>query len=403
MNKLVNCIVEVLNTVAHPVWLGVSGGMDSMVMLDVCARAYQNGMIKKPIICHVNHHLNSNADKWAKLVENKAVFHGFKFYLFHIKVPAVALEETARALRYQAIFSKMEALDVLLTAHHLQDQRETFIFRAFRGTGIKGLVGIRSKHILYGKTVIRPFYQVSQSDLYAYACENKLTWEEDPSNQDISYKRNNIRQALQLIDSQAFSLTQTHLQRQSEVLSLLLDEKLSSMLKESHILSLSALKKEDSGVQLELFHHWLSKHDVVISHHQSLAILQAISTARLDRYPCEHFGQLQLLRYRDNIALLRLPEVDLRLQSHECEINLGIFGKIYNPCGYALSITLLKDGKSQYKKKLQSKSIPLWLRGYIPMIEGKLIWEYKHCQWMPPREWQFWFDSLLEESSNKTE
>lgn len=375
-------------------WLAISGGIDSMVLLDVCYKAYKEGHIQKPKVLHVNHNLHKDSKKWADLVLNTALDYGLDVLIEEVELKTTSIEKEARELRYQAMF-KHSGSDVLLTAHHLDDQKETFLFRAFRGTGLKGLVGIRKVHRLNGHTIIRPFYKVPKSVIRNYAKEENLIWVEDPSNESTIYKRNEIRKALSMINNtDSFALTLMHLQRQSRVFTSLLEKELESIKIEPHILSISKLQADSDELQLELFHHWLSQYET-LSYHRTQAIFEAILNANEDRYPMEKIGEYHLLRYRDTITVLKLPSVAINITTNDKWVDLGVLGKIHNPNANMISVTLLGSNKGKYKKKLQEMNIPLWLRAYIPLIDGKLATNVQKCSWKVPKEWQYWYTEVM--------
>lgn len=103
----------------------------------------------------------------------------------------VSSQMAARSLRYEWFEELLKNFnyDFLLTAHHLDDDLETFFINLSRGTGINGLTGIPSKN----ESVIRPLLSFSRKDILVYAEKNKLKWREDSSNQKTDYLRNKLR------------------------------------------------------------------------------------------------------------------------------------------------------------------------------------------------------------------
>lgn len=380
---------------ADNIWIAVSGGMDSMVLLHHCLQLQRCGKLSSIRVIHVNHRLQPESNQWAEFVEHYAESQGIECITEALEgLEGTHIEEKARKHRYKAMFKHMGPNDLLLTAHHLEDQKETFMFRAFRGTSIYGLEGIRSEHTLYGHQVMRPLVDIAKSKITAYAKEHALSWVEDPSNQDTTYRRNEIRKALKQVDNtDDFLLTQMHLSRQSCVLKYFLAQALQEICPKQHILSLGELAKKPSSVQLELFHTWLANYTEVISYHRTKNLLQAFQTAREDRYPIEQIGGYSLLRYRDDITLLKLPKPIESIEGSSVCIDLGLCGKVHNPTEKNLSLQLLLGQKARYKKRLQSRGIPLWLRAYIPWCQKTqtLIFDDKDLCWEVPQEWQYWF------------
>jgi len=176
--------------------LAVSGGIDSMVMVDLFARSgYEFA------IAHCNFKLRGEAsDADEDLVNKLAKVLGVPLYsrAFETKKYAekngISIQMAARDLRY-AYFEELceqDGYDHLATAHHLDDQIETFFINLLRGTGIAGLHGIPLKN---GK-IVRPMLFAYRNDIEKYQLENKLEFREDESNLGVTYMRNKIRHEL---------------------------------------------------------------------------------------------------------------------------------------------------------------------------------------------------------------
>ena len=171
--------------------LAVSGGADSAVLshlFRVLGFEFQ--------IAHVNYHFrgeDSNLDQ--KIVQDFCKKNNIKFHLKDIseeeKTEMKSLQNWAREMRYNFFFNllKKENLDFIVTAHHLNDELETFIINLSRGSGIKGLSGIPKNE----NRILRPFLTFSKSEIYAFAEENNIDFREDKSNQKDDYLRNKIR------------------------------------------------------------------------------------------------------------------------------------------------------------------------------------------------------------------
>ena len=174
------------------IFVAYSGGIDSSVLLHLCS-----GLATKVIALHVNHQLNSDADKWQIHCQQQAHLLDIDFKSIRLTPPPQLknIESWARDQRY-AFFDKAMseyANSLLFTGHHRQDQGETFLLNAARGSGIRGLSGIaKEKKIKHGY-LIRPFLAMKKSQLQRYCIDHQLMWVEDLSNQNIHFKRNAIR------------------------------------------------------------------------------------------------------------------------------------------------------------------------------------------------------------------
>ena len=173
--------------------LAVSGGLDSMVLMHLFQELnYSIG------IAHCNFQLRGNEsdedENFVKLQAEK-----FQIPIFSIQFETekfantnkLSIQLAARKLRYDWFYQilEQENYDYLLTAHHLDDQLETFLINLSRGTGIEGLTGIPATN----DKIMRPLLPFSREEILAFAEENSLSWREDSSNASTKYLRNKIR------------------------------------------------------------------------------------------------------------------------------------------------------------------------------------------------------------------
>jgi tRNA(Ile)-lysidine synthase len=172
--------------------LGYSGGLDSTVLLHALASLSQF-----PVrAMHVHHGLHANAANWATYCENICLQWHIDFEVCHVDVnrnSGFGIEATARAARYQAFTNTMRDDEVLLTAHHQNDQAETFLLRLLRASGSQGLAGMQAFTHANGVAQLRPFLGIDRATLLSYAQQHHLQWIEDPSNADMHFDRNFIR------------------------------------------------------------------------------------------------------------------------------------------------------------------------------------------------------------------
>jgi tRNA(Ile)-lysidine synthase len=182
--------VEKLQLQGKRVAVGLSGGVDSVVLLHVLSR-------KSPVTAvHVHHGLSPNADRWAAFCRRLCKRWGVPLTVRRVKVAkgGKGLEAAAREARYQ-VFSKVKE-DCLVLAHHLDDQAETVLMNLLRGAGRRGASGMPRESQFRGKTLVRPLLGVPREAIVAYAREHRLEWIEDESNADESLTRNFVRRRL---------------------------------------------------------------------------------------------------------------------------------------------------------------------------------------------------------------
>ncbi|KQS94292.1 tRNA lysidine(34) synthetase TilS [Chryseobacterium sp. Leaf394] len=171
--------------------LAVSGGADSMVL----AHIFRDLQLSFEI-AHINYKLRGNdSDLDQKTVVDFCRNFNIKFHLYEVsdkdQKPENSVQLWARDLRY-TFFKKIqneEDIDFLVTAHHLNDQLETFIINLSKASGLKGLSGIPSNE----NQILRPLLDFSKQEIYDFAGENNIEFREDLSNQKNDYLRNRIR------------------------------------------------------------------------------------------------------------------------------------------------------------------------------------------------------------------
>ncbi|KFC22036.1 tRNA lysidine(34) synthetase TilS [Epilithonimonas lactis] len=171
--------------------LAVSGGVDSMVLADM----FQVSGVKFQV-AHINYHLRNEDSKLdQKLVSDFCERCKIPFHLYEVSAkdqkPENSIQNWARELRYRFFrkIQKEQNLEYLVTAHHLNDQLETFIINLSKASGIKGLSGIPANE----NNIIRPLLNFSKDEIYEFAKENKIEYREDVSNQKTDYLRNKVR------------------------------------------------------------------------------------------------------------------------------------------------------------------------------------------------------------------
>jgi tRNA(Ile)-lysidine synthase len=173
-----------------------SGGLDSTVLLHATIKAHGK---KNVYAFHVHHGIQKEADQWQAHCKAVAKKLGCHFDTRNVKLNKPSnIESQARNLRYESLTQMCQAHNIqdLLLAHHLDDQAETVLIQLMRGAGLPGLSAmpqVKSKELIH---LWRPFLNMRRKDLEIYAKEHQLTWIEDPSNQDESYRRNAIRKSI---------------------------------------------------------------------------------------------------------------------------------------------------------------------------------------------------------------
>lgn len=181
--------------------IGVSGGPDSMTLLNVLINLKQKLGISKIVVATVNHMIREEAEEETKFVENFCESHGIEFYLKKVDVQEEAkskktsTELAGRNARYDFFEEvlKKTGSNKIATAHNLNDNAETVLMNLLRGSGVSGLKGIEK--IRDGK-FIRPIIECKRSEIEQYCVDNKLNPRYDKTNNENTYTRNKIRNML---------------------------------------------------------------------------------------------------------------------------------------------------------------------------------------------------------------
>lgn len=183
-------------TFSRPLALAVSGGPDSMALLVLAADAFPHAVIAAT----VDHRLRLDAAGEARMVAGAADALGVPHRTLAIEEPIAgsSLQARARTARYDLLAGWAETFDalVLATAHHADDQAETFLMRAARGSGITGLAAIRPRGMIAGFAVARPLLGWRRAALRAIVRRAGVPFVDDPSNADPRHDRTRFRALL---------------------------------------------------------------------------------------------------------------------------------------------------------------------------------------------------------------
>ncbi len=174
-----------------------SGGMDSHVLLHALCALKQAGQFKAKLTAlHVNHGLSSNAQSWVKHCQSVCDSFNVPLIVHEVRVEkdGKGLEDAARNKRLEIFSNAVGQGGYVFTAHHLDDQVETLLFRLLRGTGLRGMSGMALERPLANGKMSRPLLHITREALASYAKEHRLKWIEDESNTVVDFDRNYLRQ-----------------------------------------------------------------------------------------------------------------------------------------------------------------------------------------------------------------
>lgn len=272
------------------VLVGVSGGVDSMVLLHVL---HELGYTVH--VAHVNYQLrDADSDGDEAMITHYCAERGIPFYVMKadpgLKKMAgrQSFQEAARDVRYSffASIAKKKGIDVVAVAHHLDDQAETLLLKLIKGSGLEGLGGMRSKRVLSmdsGVQLVRPLLGQSRKSIVAYATQHTIPWREDVSNASDTYERNVIRnEVLPLLKSHFGESVPVNLARSAAILQGYWDEGLQAELErrfkacclDTNRVYVNALMEQPNTwryrIALELLYRWIPGKQVSLSQAEAL-------------------------------------------------------------------------------------------------------------------------------------
>ena len=170
--------------------IALSGGIDSVVLLHFLNSHYP-GNIRA---VHINHNLSKHSKDWSLFCKELCHKQGIEFKSIDINIKTSSnVEENARKKRYNSLKSELSKNEVLCTAHHQEDQSETFLLQLFRGSGVAGLASMPKMKSFADSFLYRPFLNISKQLIVDYATKYNLDWVEDDSNINLNFKRNLLR------------------------------------------------------------------------------------------------------------------------------------------------------------------------------------------------------------------
>lgn len=199
--------VETFLTKFVPNWkqesflLAVSGGVDSMVLLESFFELQNKFSTLHFSVIHIHHHLRKESDEEEEMVRNFCGERNIPLEVFHWEqgiAQTVGIEEKARKFRYQKLEESMNKhkASYVVVAHHADDQVETVLMKLTRGSTLEGIAGMKPIRSFGNGYLIRPFLTVDKEELYKYARIHQIPYREDPSNRSLEYTRNRFRQEI---------------------------------------------------------------------------------------------------------------------------------------------------------------------------------------------------------------
>ena len=384
--------------------VALSGGVDSVVLLHLLHHLQKKHHFTLNAM-HVHHGLSKNADKWVKFCEKLCMKLSAPLDIQYIQLPqkkSLGIEGEARRLRYEKLLQTKT--DLIVLAHHEDDQAETFLLQLIRGAGVKGLSSMA--YFDATKKLWRPLLNQSKFDIENYAKQHKLKWIEDESNQNIDFDRNFIRSKVLPILKNRFnhvikviSRSSSHLAEAQNLLDDLAKLDLKSYLKSNkykHKLQVKTLNKLSLSRAKNVLRYWMELNDQLMPSKDLLdELLRQVLTAKKDAIlKIELSKNHEIRRYKDEIYIVQKNQQKQKnyeiFWSGESEISLPSGSKLTfkKAKGKGVNLELLKNKKlkianrqggesfkpnskrptKKVKQLLQESDLPPWERDFLPLV-----------------------------------
>jgi tRNA(Ile)-lysidine synthase len=382
-----------------PLWVGLSGGLDSSVLLHVLARhAPENASGLRAL--HVHHGLSADADAWAEHCVALCATLGIELTVVRVNVArdgGSGPEAAAREARYAAFAATLADGDVLALGHHRDDQAETFLLRALRASGPAGLGSMRRWRTLGTHRLWRPLLDTPRRDLLAYAQANGLTWIDDPSNAEVAFDRNFLRERVLPLLRERWPHVDGAFARSADLHAEsdgLLDEGDAIALAQvatvdPSCVSVTELQRLPAARRARVLRRWISELALPPLPRTGVDRIEAdLLEARSDAEACFAWQRAAVTRWRDLLHAgpqrAALPS-DWRTQWDGTYpaalpggglLRLDGFDALPSPCvlharNGGERITLPgRDHSHSLKHVLQDLGIPPWQRSQLPLLSG---------------------------------
>lgn len=391
LESLLSALGVALAHRSGPIWVGCSGGLDSLTLLHLTAQCCAEAGRSPPGVVHVHHGLHAQADRAEALVSATAAALGAPFQGVRVRVKRAGqgLEAAARAARYEVFETVLGPGGCLLLAHHEQDQAETVLLRLLRGAGPEGLAAMAPERPLGAGQLLRPWLRQPRARLEAVAAQLGLTPVDDPSNDDTRFDRNYLRQVVWPLLESRWPGFPARLAHSAAALRRAQAAPSSPLSTAGAPLPLSALP-DGLEAQGDAVYQWLRAAGLAVPRRARLLSFCAQLGARDDAQPAMALGEVTLRRWAQ--ALWLVPSEPPPLQARQ---PLGV-GSLPLPGGllevgraapeaadlppgsYTLcqgplpGATRLRSAPGRRTKTvkalLQEARIPPWERPYLPQL-----------------------------------
>ncbi|MFW6094639.1 MAG: tRNA lysidine(34) synthetase TilS [Pseudomonadota bacterium] len=380
MDAVREAVAAAWEQASGPLYVGFSGGLDSMVLLHAAAGERRGRALRA---VHVDHGLHPRSGDWCRHCESVCADLGVELVARRAAVASGgSLEARAREARYRVFAEVLSGGGTLLLAHHRDDQAETVLLRLLQGRGLYGMPQWRP---LAAGRVARPLLHLPRAVLATYAHEQGLSWLEDPANRDPDLDRNYLRRTVLPVVRDRWPDVDAALvaaMSRQQLADRLLAAELGGAGRAT--LPVDVLRARPAVEQAELLRLWLAAHDVPAPARGGLTEFVRQLDAGADRHPELRVHGAVLRRYRGDVHLVRprpalaarypvaLPGVS-RLPHGELRIEADAAG--FRPVG-AVAVRFRTGGERlrcggrerSVKHLFQAGGVPPWQRESHPLL-----------------------------------
>lgn len=392
-------------TASKKLLIAYSGGLDSHVVLHALATLPSSEGFQVRAL-YIDHGLQAIAKQWPQhcLAVCNALAINCDVIPLNLIIPeGESLEAVARKARYHAFAQQLQQDEVLITAHHQDDQAETVLIQLFRGAGVNGLAAMPSIKAFAKGVHVRPLLDQSRQALMQYAKHYALDYIDDPSNQEQCYDRNFLRHRIipqlknrwQSINEVLGRVTQ-HQAEAKHLLAEYLQQDMPLLKGRCHgTLSIQKLKQLSEARCKAVIRYFLAQKGFLAPSEKKLRhLLSDVLYAQPSATPCVQWQGVEVRRYQDDLYAMTplsqhnahqiiywditqplcLPQLNKVLNSTQ----LHAIYPLLNKDDPTVEVRFRQGGETLYqadrkrtkslKKIFQEMRVPMWERDRIPLI-----------------------------------
>ena len=389
---------------SQPIICAVSGGVDSMVLLDLLLNAGY-----EVIIAHVNHHKREESEIEEQALRALASKNNMMIYVYDYHHTNDNFQAQARTKRYDFFYElyKKHNASAIITAHHAIDNLETIVMNLIRGSNLYGYAGIAEQTFYQDALVIRPLIKVNKDELYTYAENNKLMFFEDSSNASDDYLRNRIRHhIIPLLKDENPNLDNNVANYSLQLLEAFEFIRSQSVVywQEHQKIKIDDFNKMPKALQSDLINYILESHNITSSYNKINDIIDLLLNEKPNLSYDIGEGYQLVKNYCEATIRVKFikPQLNLKLSlGEEIKVDKHHFYFSNQPIEKAFRVSIdekfpltirhrqdgdkliINDGHQKLKDFCINKKIPLQERDKLIIVtnaDNEIIWVMNHYQ-----------------------